>query len=357
MATDLTDPDDDGLLEFTQTAEDVDGDSLSITLELDQVNGTPQSGSDRNPSWLSYSTSEVTQGGTTNVDINVELNASELGAAGTIYTFLLEADDGTETTECAFEIDIGAEGVSGESMYIVHNLDEKIEEYDLPTPWDISTRSQTDVVPTQGRNAKSLWIRRDGKKLYVLDNYDEKVRQYDLPTAWEVSSASTNQTDPTSTPVEGIDPNGLFFRADGKKMYTNGSSEEPIYEYDLSAAWDVSSASLNQEISPQNPSGSGLHFRSDGKKLYTADRSTLEIYEYNLSTAWDISSAFLIQSKSHQGSALYGLFVRADGAKVYTLGDKVYEYDLPTPWDISTASLNQTIGIDASGMSGVVFGR
>jgi hypothetical protein len=112
MPTELTDPDDDGLLEFTQTAEDVDGDSVSITLELDQINGTPQNGSDRNPQWLSYSTSETTSGGTTNVDIDVAVNASELGGAGTTYTFVLEADDGVSTSNCQFTLSVESSAYS-----------------------------------------------------------------------------------------------------------------------------------------------------------------------------------------------------------------------------------------------------
>jgi len=112
VPTELTDPDDDGILEFTQTAEDVDGDSLSISLELDQVNGTPQNGSDRNPQWLSYSTSEDTSGGTTDVDIDVVVNASELGGAGTTYTFFLEADDGVSTVSCQFSLEVTSPGPS-----------------------------------------------------------------------------------------------------------------------------------------------------------------------------------------------------------------------------------------------------
>ena len=106
MPTELTDPDDDGILEFTQTAEDVDGDSLSITLELDEINGTTQSGSDRDPSWLSFTTSSSLSGGTRRVDVDVEINASELGGAGTTYTFELSADDGAATSTCMFTIDV-----------------------------------------------------------------------------------------------------------------------------------------------------------------------------------------------------------------------------------------------------------
>lgn len=353
----LTDPDNDGILEFTQTAEDADGDSLSITLELDQINGTTQSGSDRNPSWLSYSTSEVIQGGTTTVEINVELNASELGDAGTTYTFLLEADDGTATTDRTFTLDVEVEVLSGESMYIIDNLDDKIREYDLPTAWDISTASVNGSVATKDGNAKSLYLRSDGKKLYILGNNDQKIRQYDLSTAWDISTASTNETDPTSTPTEGYDPQGVFFRDDGKKMYTVAASEGMMYEFDLSVAWDVSTASLNQGRSTQNTSPTGLHFRSDGKKLYTVDRYAAEFYEYNLSTAWDISTAYLKQSKSTQDTSPAGLFFRGDGKKLYTLGSEVYEYDLSTAWDISTASLKQTTATGASGTAGIVFGR
>jgi hypothetical protein len=105
MATSLTDPDSDGFLEFTHTVEDPDGDDVSVTLELDQIDGTEQTGSDRNPSWLSFTT--TSNGGTPNVvDVAVEIDKTQLGPQGTIYTFEAIANDGFATTADTFTLEI-----------------------------------------------------------------------------------------------------------------------------------------------------------------------------------------------------------------------------------------------------------
>jgi len=88
-----------GVLEITRTVEDVDGDPLSIEAELDRVDGIPQTGDDRNPSWLSCVTSSALSGGTRTVEVRVQIDASEFDGVGRFYTLKLLADDGTETID------------------------------------------------------------------------------------------------------------------------------------------------------------------------------------------------------------------------------------------------------------------
>lgn len=135
MATELKDPNDDGILEFTQTVEDVDGDSLSISLELDEINGTTQSGTDREPNWLSFTTSSSLQNdGTRIVDIKVEVDASELAGAGTTYSFVLVANDGITSSTCSFTLEVKSQFKSATDLWQGENGgdgDGSIENVDL----------------------------------------------------------------------------------------------------------------------------------------------------------------------------------------------------------------------------------
>ena len=46
-----------------------------------------------------------------------------------------------------------------------------------------------------------------------------------------------------------LGPSGLFFKPDGTKMYVIGFTGDNVNEYDLSTAWDVSSAPYVQNFS------------------------------------------------------------------------------------------------------------
>jgi len=224
--------------------------------------------------------------------------------------------------------------------------------YDPPAAWDISTadfRTRFSVAAQESTPA-GLFFKPDGTKMYVVGIAGRYVNEYDLSTAWDVSSASYLQN--FSVSAQNTSPQALFFKPDGTKMYVVGDTGDNIYEYDLSTAWDVSSASYlqNFSVSAQDTNPTGLSFKPDGTKMYVVGNSGDNIYEYDLSTAWDVSSASYLQnfSVSAQDTNLQALFFKPDGTKMYVLGaagDDVNEYDLSTPWDVSSASYLQNFSV------------
>jgi DNA-binding beta-propeller fold protein YncE len=291
----------------------------------------------------------------------------------------------------------------GTKMYILGSAGDDVNEYDLSTPWDISTASflQSFSVGAQDTSAQGLYIKPDGTVLYIVGNVNDRVYQYtiggvsvsaqdtspqglffkpdglkmyivgragedigeyDLSTAWGISTASLLQT--FSVAAQETSPNDLFFKPDGTKMYLVGSSDDEVNEYDLSTAWDISTASFLQNFSvgAQETNPNDLFFKPDGTKMYVLGRTGDDIGEYDLSTAWDISTASFLQlfSVSAQDTLPGGVFFRDDGTKMYivgTGGEDVNEYDLSTAWDISTASFLQLFSVELQEIdpSGVFF--
>lgn len=153
----------------------------------------------------------------------------------------------------------------------------------------------------------------------------------------------------------GANPRCVFFKPDGLKMYVfNGAGGTvQIGEYNLSVAWDVTTATLFQleSVAAQITNGYGIFIRGDGLKLYVTEFGVSDsVYEYDLGVAWDISTTSFLQSKSVavQDLSPTGIFFKPDGFKMYVSGnsgDRVYEYDLGTAWDISTAVFLQSISI------------
>ena len=234
----------------------------------------------------------------------------------------------------------------GTKMYVIGSSGDDVNEYDLSTAWDVTTTSylQNFSVAAQETNPSGIFFKSDGTKMYVIGYTGDNVNEYNLSTAWDISTASYLQN--FSVATQEATPTGLFFKPDGTKMYVIGSSGDNVNEYDLSTAWDISTASYLQNLSVaiREKSPQGLFFKPDGTKMYVIGSSGDDVNEYGLSTAWDVSTASYLQvfSVASEDTGPIGLFFKPDGTKMYIVGttsDTVYQYGLSTAWDVSTGAL------------------
>jgi DNA-binding beta-propeller fold protein YncE len=247
----------------------------------------------------------------------------------------------------------------GTEMYVLGGgSDNAVHRYSLSTAWDISTASftypSTDYfsVANEHTTPTGLFLKPDGTKMYVTGSVGDDVNEYSLSTAWDISTASYTQN--FSVASQETAPQDLFFKPDGTKMYVTGSVGDAVYEYSLSTAWDVSTTSYvqNFSVASEDTIPRGLFFKDDGTAMYVVGDAGSDVYEYSLSTAWDISTASYTQnfSVTGQGTAPQALFFKPDGTNMYVIDenvDNVNEYSLSTAWDISTASYVQDLSVAA----------
>jgi DNA-binding beta-propeller fold protein YncE len=217
-------------------------------------------------------------------------------------------------------------------------------------------------IASQETSPSDIFFKPDGTKMYILGTTGDDVNEYNLSTAWNVSTASYVQN--FSVASQETAPRGIFFKPDGTKMYVAGTTGDSVYEYDLSTAWDISTSSYQQSFSVISQVGGPqcLFFKPDGTKMYVLDGGGDDANEYNLSTAWDISTSSYNQnfSVAPQEVNPSGFFFKPDGTKMYvigTTGDDVNEYNLSTPWDISTGSYlrNFSVASQDTGPVGLFF--
>ena len=250
----------------------------------------------------------------------------------------------------------------GTKMYVTGYSGDDVNEYDLSTAWDISTATylQNFSVATQDTNPYALFFKPDGTKMYITGNTGDAVYEYDLSTAWDISTASYLQN--FSVATQDAFPSGLFFKPDGTKMYVAGDVGNDIYEYDLSTAWDVSTATYLQlfSLSAQETVPTGLFFKPDGTKMYVTGWSGDDINEYNLSTAWDVATATYLQvfSVAAQDAFPTDLFFKPDGTKMFVLGatnDSVYQYSTLEYTQTLDLATGTTFSFTLSGATTVSF--
>ena len=72
--------------------------------------------------------------------------------------------------------------------------------------------------------------------------------------------------------------NGITFGYDGLRMYMTGDGSKYVNQYDLTTAWDLSTASYASKrfyVGSQEGDPSGVQFKSDGTKFYLIGVNTI----------------------------------------------------------------------------------
>lgn len=243
----------------------------------------------------------------------------------------------------------------GLKMYIISNENpdtssiNTVREYNLSTAWSISTASfvQSFNVTPNTNIPSGISFKPDGTKMFIgsASVGANRIMEYHLSTPWNISTASfflpsINLTNlpPNETLLEDI-----FFRDDGLKVYMVGSATDKVHEFNLTTAWTIASPGLvyvqSFSVGVQDTFPDGIFFKPDGLKMFVAGSQNGRIYEYSLSTAWNISTAVFFQSFSTtaQFSFPYSVFFKPDGTKMFHNGtsfgsnSSIYEYSLTSP--------------------------
>ena len=201
-------------------------------------------------------------------------------------------------------------------------------------------------VSSQDSNPRDLTFSADGTKMFVVSGNTSAAYQYSLSTAFDLSTASYDSVSFSVNSQDGS-PYGIHFNTDGTKMYILGDSSNSVYQYTLTTGFNLSTASYSNvsfSVASQDTNPYGLSFNNDGTKMYIVGGNNDRIYQYSLSTGFDLSTASYASVSLHvtsQDTVPFGLAFSSNGTKMYLLGltnDTVFQYSLSTGFDLSTAN-------------------
>ena len=236
----------------------------------------------------------------------------------------------------------------GTKMYSCSSSTDTVVEYILSTAFDISTASYNNVsfsLSSTATVSQGLEFNDVGTKMYVVGNSTDKIFEYDLSTAFDLSTASYNSVN-LSVSSQDTNPFGIRFKPDGTSLYMVGGTNDTVFQYTLTTAFDLSTASYASKsfsVSSQETTPEGVAFNSNGTKMYVVGGAGDDINQYSLSTAYDVSTASfdsLTFSVSAQNTSPRDITFNADGTKIYVVGgsaDSVYQYStseaITITWD------------------------
>jgi hypothetical protein len=226
--------------------------------------------------------------------------------------------------------------------------------------WNYSGLSKS--ITAEEATPNGLFFSPDGLNLYVNGATGDDVNQYTLSTAWDVSTATYVRV--FSTAAQDNSPQDVFFKPDGLTMFVMGGTNDTVYQYTLSVAWDISTASYASKsfsVTSQEATPTGLWFKTDGTVMYAIGTTADAVFQYTLGTAWDVSTASYASisfSVSTQETNAQQVNLSADGTKMWvmgTTGDDINEYLLGTAWNVSTAVFvnNLYIGFQETSPTGL----
>ncbi len=229
--------------------------------------------------------------------------------------------------------------------------------------WDLSTATGTGkTFDPDGTTVAGLEFKPDGLKMYVPDTSSgPAIVEYDLGTAWEVDTAVKLQLFDYSATI--VTASHMTIGKDGTRLYIlDGNTTKTVYQFNLSVAWDITSAVFETSIATGLTNSSGIKFSAAGDFFGINDSvDTLDIIEYSLSSPWEVNTAvktLLGFSATTVGpSGPWGNFDHAfgkNGTRLFvarnTIGS-IYQYTLSTAYRISTATYDGVV-IDVDDIDG-----
>jgi len=210
--------------------------------------------------------------------------------------------------------------------------------------WDITHAGSLAASKTVGGNLQDLAFKPDGTKVYTADNGTNQVIQYPLSTAWDISTLGSSEATLTVSGEE-TSIRGVAFSSDGEKVYIVGAAADTVFQYPLGTPWDLSTAgasNASKVVSGETVNPSSIRLSADGSKMYVAS-AVNDVFQYPLSAAWDLSTAGSSEAThdfSSDVSLASGIEFKPDGLYLYIsdeTGGAVLQFPLSTPWDISSA--------------------
>jgi len=208
-------------------------------------------------------------------------------------------------------------------------------------------------VSGQDSTPQAIEFGDNGKLMFITGRGSDLVHEYSLSSAFDLSTASVTGTS-FDVSSEDSAPIDVTFNTDGTLMFIAGASSNSLYQYSLNSAFDIGTASFTGTIfdaSGEDTRISGVEFDNDGTSMFVTGRDTNSVYQYSLTSAFDIGTASFtgtIFDVSGEDTSPQDMIFNSDGTLMFVMGlssSSVYRYSLTSGFDIGTASFT---GISSS---------
>lgn len=123
----------------------------------------------------------------------------------------------------------------GTKMYSSDANNQRILQFNLSTPWDITSPSAS-TTPDKTFDASAQQIgflvafSPDGEKFWAMAQSSDSLYEYDMATPWDISTSSYSGISLDVSSQE-TTPTGGSFKVDGSKFYFTGIVTDDVFQY------------------------------------------------------------------------------------------------------------------------------
>lgn len=255
----------------------------------------------------------------------------------------------------------------GRKLFIYSGTNYKVGEFTLQEPWNVATAySQWKFKSGEEATPRAFHWKPDGSRFYISGSSADKVFQYDVQDNWNIANATYSSDTGQMKLVTETFPTSLHISNNGLYMYSAGYTYDNVTQYIMSDAWNIATAQVhsNLYIGHVCPQIQTLTFSEDGTKMFVGGDSLDELYQYNLTEAWNIQTATTnahgnyYYAKRHSGMNMLGTTAimydgmwKPDGTAFYQPmpGERgVLQHDVPDAWNIGSAATWYMSGRDVN---------
>ena len=214
----------------------------------------------------------------------------------TVYQFVLDTAGKTSTMRYVDKsFYVGNQEIITTSVYLNDDLSKmwilgvvsnKIHQYTLSTPGDLSTTTydiKSFSVKSQEGSPRGLSFNDDFTKMWVVGHQNDKVHQYSLSTAEDISTASYDSKS-FSVRDQELTPAGMYVNVERKVFFVIGTHTDTIYKYEMPDPNDISTArytGVSLDVSAYEVSPSAIRLSDDLSDLYILGFVTDQIHQYH----------------------------------------------------------------------------
>ena len=314
-----------------------DGDTVEIT----DVNWTPdidEFGNETNPDIWNNRRFTVANSTTDTLEF---LDFTTVGASEgwdlTTATFDKRLDTGTTPTDPT-AMTMSSDGTK---IFIANALggtgERIVHSWTLSTAYDIGTATYDSItLDTAAQSTKAIFsiaLGDSGTKLYIYHGSDKTVYQYNLSVADDLSTATySGRSREMPHFAEAI----LWNDVGTRFYFLQTPSTDRIFEWSVSTAWQIDSTFtlLTTFFTPTQIRGRALTFKPDGLRMYLANTNTNLINQFDLSSAFDLSTVsdsgitFSVNSETNEPTSID---FKSDGTVFWVAGidNEINQYTIP----------------------------
>ena len=269
----------------------------------------------------------------------------DISTSNFVYSFSVAPQE-TGPTGIAFS-DTGLE------MFILGSIGDKIYQYTLTIPYNVSTAFfvpyipksvDSTLIPSQNVLPTSIAFSDTGFKMFVVDIVDSAIYQHTLTNPFDIFDPISIHS--FSVASEESVPTSISFSDTGLEMFVIGAINDSVYQYTLTSPFNISNPILvgNFSVASYETSPQDIAFSNTGLDMFVIGTSNDSVYQYTLTSPFNISNPILVGnfSVASYETSPQDIAFSNTGLDMFVIGtsnDSVYQYTLTSPFNISNPIL------------------